>query len=142
MKKGKVSKDLFKLIMRIRKYEFNKKVREISIDYYDKSDEEKIILEIKLNDLINNIDKLSFASLFIFTIPPLLEAITRNDTRNTIIIAYFILYIVFGVIVISAVSLYRFYKMYLNIIENIKNKRIIFEINEKTVKEVSIIYKS
>ncbi len=70
----------------------------MSLDYYKKTDEDKIILENRLNELVNNIDKLSFMSLIIFTIPPLLKILTDGNTTIEFVV-YLTFYITFGLIV-------------------------------------------
>lgn len=133
----------------------NKRVEMISEHYHKIEDErDKIQLELSLKESINDIDKYSFLSLALFVVPNTVKAIVWYYLSNYAdevkyhyeFIMYSTIYCIFALMIIIAVLNYRFYKLYLNVISEIGNGRIIVNTNIKTVttdiEEIEIIYKS
>lgn len=108
-------------------------------DYYYRSEEDRVILEKRLKGLIIDIDKTSLFSLVIFTIPPMIKAMF-GDGRNVNIFVYVILYASLGWIVCSFAKKYKFYNLYLDTINNLREKKIV--ISKKMVEEIELKYDS
>ncbi|RKI45530.1 hypothetical protein D7V67_16075 [Clostridium paraputrificum] len=148
-------KDLKELKRSMYFKKFDERVEMIAEHYNEiKEDKEKIHLELSLKEAINNIDKYTFLSLAMFVVPNLVKAVVSYSNAGVAeeikakyeIFAYLSVYLIFAFLIISAVTSYKFYKLYVNVIKDIKEKRIEVKSNIKTittnVEEIEITYKN
>lgn len=148
-------KDLKELKRSMYFKKFDERVEMIAEHYNQiKEDKDKVHLELSLKEAINNIDKYTFLSLAMFVVPNLVKAAVSYINAGAAeevkakyeILAYFSVYLIFAFLIISAVTSYKFYKLYVNVIKDIKEKRIEVKSNIKTittnVEEIEITYKN
>ena len=103
----------------------DKAIENMATQYFQLTEKEQILLEHKLKDRINDIDKISFVSLvFVFLLPILSKLLVNSDVTN-IILSYGLLYTVIGIVVAVSVRNYRRYKFALEVISDIKQGRVI-----------------
>ena len=104
--------------------------------YYYRSEDDRILLEKALKGFIIDIDKISLFSLIIFTIPPIANALF-GDYIDTTIFFYAILYVGLGWVICSFAQKYKFYNLYIDTINNLREKKIV--ILKKIVKDIKLI---
>lgn len=102
----------------------DKAIENMATQYFQLTEKEQILLEHKLKDRINDIDKLSFMSLVLVFLSPALSKLVSDD-RTAIILTYGIFYMFFGVVVVICINRYRRYKFALEVISDIKQGRVI-----------------
>ncbi len=133
MKNQTYKNQMKKLRKNIKKEDFKDSVFIIAEDYYKRSEEDRVLLEKVLKDFIIDIDKMSLLSLVIFTIAPIVNGIFGDDKKFTIFV-YIILYVVLGWLIYYFTQKYRFYNLYIDTINNLREKKIV--ISKKIVKKV------
>lgn len=124
MGKSTFGKQLETLRKDTKKYDFNKKVEMISLDYFNRNVEDRTLLEYRLKDFIADIDKFSFLSLALFTISPMIRILSIGN-ECVELIAYIVFYLGLGKLIVELIKKYRFYKLYLEIINDINKGKII-----------------
>ncbi|MCX0380045.1 hypothetical protein LI055_10480 [Clostridium perfringens] len=124
------------LFYNIKKLNFENKIKKIIEDYIDMNEKDKVLLENELNDFIVDIDKIAWLSLVVFIIPIAMKQILEEGTLVSFLF-YSTLYITLGVCIVINVKKYRFYKMYLMTIKNLRNKNIVVK---KENGKISLIY--
>ena len=139
MEEKSYKKEMKKLLKNTHKKNFENKILMIVEDYYKRSEEDRILLEKRLKDFIIDIDKLAFLSLVVFTISPLVKAIF-NDNRVWTILVYVVLYFGLAIIITTFVKKYRFYSLYLDTINDIREEKII--VSKKLVEKIELQYNS
>lgn len=134
--KSKFYKNKMKdLIKETHEKDFEDTILIIVKDYYYRSEDDRILLEKALKDFIIDIDKISLLSLIIFTIPHMINTML-GDYKIFIIFIYLILYIFFTVLISSFTKQYRFFKLYIDTINNLREKKIV--ILKKIVKDIEL----
>ncbi|OBY11919.1 hypothetical protein [Clostridium paraputrificum] len=131
--------EMKELINKTGRKNFKDKNLMIVEDYYKRSEEDRVLLEKILKDFITDIDKVALLSLVVFTISPLIKALF-NDNRLITIIVYLLLYVGSLKIITSFVKEYRFYNLYLDTINDIREKKII--VSKKLVEKIELQYDS
>ncbi|WP_143314228.1 hypothetical protein [Clostridium sp. HBUAS56017] len=122
---------------------FKNKIEIIALNYFNRNLEDKKLLEYKLIDLSNDIDKLSLLSLILIFLTPIINIVItqRNIILGvcTCITEVFAMYIMVN----ETIKNYRFYKMYLEVIKDIKSGVIAKNIKRvETIEFVDIPIKS
>lgn len=108
-------------------------IESVSLSYLNKSNEEKLCIEYELKNYISDINKLEYLSIIGLFLIPIIE----NMFNKFFLISYcLIIFIFLAKFIPSNIERYKFYKFYLNIIEDIKNQRIV-EAN-KEIKGIKI----
>ncbi|WP_270303766.1 hypothetical protein [Terrisporobacter petrolearius] len=134
--KSKFYKNKMKdLIKETHEKDFEDTILIIVKDYYYRSEDDRILLEKALKGFIIDIDKISLFSLIIFTIPPIANALFGNYIDTTIFF-YAILYVGLGWVICSFAQKYKFYNLYIDTINNLREKKIV--ILKKIVKDIEL----
>lgn len=121
-KKGLECSDVEKYTKKIGKEEISNIVDEMEKDYVAKETErEKILMEYRLKDIINDIDKTSFISFNLALITPIISN-TFIDDKKAIVAILTIFYFFISRYIIIAVRYHRCCKLYLDVIADIKNR--------------------
>ncbi|WP_154826504.1 hypothetical protein [Clostridium butyricum] len=138
MKKNSI-KTIKKNLKKLQKNSKNKstieKIKIIATDYMNKKNDEKIEIEYVLEDLIEDINKVPYASIAIVFVPHMINNIFKD---NNVILSFLflVLYIVLAIMIVRFINYYQFYKFYLKVISDIKNKLIFEKVKEKEVQSI------
>lgn len=107
-----------------------RRIKIIALDYFSRSNEDKIIVEYKLNNGIEDFGTMSLMSLvFIFIAP----AITAVYSGIWLFITCVVLYIYSAIILTKRINLYLFYKRYLKVINDIKDGLLVSKETKETI---------
>lgn len=117
------------LLKNTKELNIESKIIKIVEDYILRNDTDKFLLEKYLKDCIVNIDKTTFASIFLTFIPVAISIlIKKNDISITEILVVFgfimAAFIVLAFYICRWINQYRFYKQYLGIIDDLDNNKI------------------
>ena len=123
--KGK-DKDCKRELKEIRKKLKNKSYAEraeyIAICYKSKNEEDKYTVITFMKNFIQDFDKISLLSIGLAFIPILLK---ESFSRMGLICICSTMYIILGWFISKQVSIYRFYKFYLDVIEDMRHSKIV-----------------
>ncbi|KEI16966.1 hypothetical protein Z959_08235 [Clostridium novyi B str. ATCC 27606] len=134
---SKKYKDLKRYKEKIENEDIDCVIEKMALDYFKMNIEEKYLFELKLKDIINEVDKIPFLSLMLIFIPHILKSTLTGFPIAVLVSLYLIIYILMGRIIIKSVDLYRCCKLYLEVIFKIQENKITeIETSVKRIKYV------
>lgn len=92
-------------------------------DYFDSSKHNKLIIKYRLQDILNDIDKVTTIPIVISLLVLVLGNIYKEN-KNVVIIASFIIFVMISVYLMELVKYYRVCKLYLQVIKDVDEGRL------------------